>query len=146
MIKKNSTFAFFVGFLLFAAPAWAQVSITSPAANAAVSGTVSITCADSAPNSKTGLYIDQVWVSGSPYSWNTTTAANGSHYLLCNGYTKSTLNGSANETVTVHNGSGTPQPSSSPSPKPTSSPTPVGGACASTVDVYCTGTTDGPAL
>jgi hypothetical protein len=131
---------------LFANAASAQVSITSPASNATVAGTVSFTCTDSIAGSTTGLYIDNQWVSGSPYSWNTTTAPNGSHYLLCNGYTKSTLNGSANETVTVHNGSGTPQPSSSPSPKPTSSPTPVGSACASTVDVYCTGTTDGPAL
>jgi len=144
MIKKNSTFAFFVGFLLFAAPAWAQVSITSPAANATVSGTVSITCADSAPNSKTGLYIDQVYVSGSPYSWNTTTAANGSHYLLCNGYVNGSANGTAAENVTVNNSGHTPVPTATPTGSPTSAPTP--GACASTVDVFCTGSADSHAL
>src|ERR1700733_11472676 len=93
---------------LFANAASAQVSITSPASNDTVASTWSFTCPDSIAVSTTGLYIDNQWVSGSPYSWNTTTAANGSHYLLCNGYTKSTLNGSANETVTVHNGSGPP--------------------------------------
>jgi hypothetical protein len=97
MIKKNSILAFFVGFLLFAVPTWAQVSITNPAANAIVSGTVSFTCTDSAPNSKVGLYIDETYVSAGPYSWNTTAMANGSHYLVCNGYVNGSGNGSVGE-------------------------------------------------
>jgi len=38
IIRKDSYFGLIVGFLLFAAPASAQVSITNPAANAIVSG------------------------------------------------------------------------------------------------------------
>jgi hypothetical protein len=188
MIKKSSLIGFFVGSLLFAVPAWAQVSITSPAANATVSGTVSLICTDSAANSKVGLYIDQAYVSGSPYSWNTTAVANGSHYLLCNGYVNSSPNGSAAENVMVSNPARTPVPTPAPNllstpaptlvptpaptlastpvptPAPTHAPTavpttaptsaptskptsaPTASACASTVDVFCTGSADGPAL
>jgi len=139
---RNVCILLFTSLFLFTGPVWAQVSITSPASNATISGTVSFACTDSIAGSTIGLYIDNQWVSGSPYSWNTTTAANGSHYLLCNGYTKSSLNGSTSETVTVSNGSSTPQPT--PSPKPTS--TPVAGGCAPSVDVYCTGKADSSAL
>jgi hypothetical protein len=148
MMKNTNFFGFFVGFLLFAVPAWAQVSITNPAANATVSGTVTFTCTDSAPNSKVGLYIDQTYISGSPYSWNTTTATNGSHYLVCNGYVNSIANGSAGQNVTVSNSTHTPVPTAAPTSAPTSKPSsaPTPGACASTVDVFCTGSADSPAL
>jgi len=119
-----------------------------------------------------GLYIDEAFVSGGPYSWNTTTAANGSHYLVCNGYVNGTSSGSVGENVTVNNSAQTPAPTSSPTPAPTRTPTPVPtsapttaptaastikptasptsvptpSTCASTVDVFCTGRADGPAL
>ena len=152
--SKGGLLGFIVSVLLFAMPAWSQVSITSPAANATVSGTVSFACTDSAPNSKVSLYIDDIYVTTSTYSWDSTTMANGSHYLLCNGYVNSKLNGSASENVMVSNGAPTPVPTTAPTPVPTTASTgtpmptsvPTPSACASTVDVFCTGTADGPAL
>ena len=94
----------FISFLTFATPVLAQVTITSPAANATVSGTVIFNCTDSAANSKVGVYIDSKYVSTAPYSWNTTAVTNGSHYLICDGYVGNALNGSVTENVTVRNG------------------------------------------
>jgi len=85
----------------------ATVSITNPAADSAVSATVPFSCTDTAPDAVVNLYIDDVYVAGgnSPFtfSWDTTAASNGSHYLVCNGYVNGGTNGSAAENVTVSN-------------------------------------------
>jgi len=153
-IKQGSFLGVIAGFLLLAASAWSQVSITNPAANATVSGMVSFVCTDSVPNSSVRLYIDDVYVSGSPYLWKSTTTTNGSHYLLCNGYVNGSFTGSASENVMVTNVAPTPVPTIAPTPVPTTAPTntpiPIGvptpSACTSTVDVFCTGSADGAAL
>jgi len=111
-------------FCSVALPAQSQVSITSPAPNSRVSGTVSFTCTN--PGGTTGLYIDNAWVANSSFSWNTVLTSNGSHYLICNGYVGGQGIGGTNETVTVANGaSPTPilAPTSAPTNAPTSAPT-----------------------
>jgi hypothetical protein len=134
----------FISFLTFATPVLAQVTITSPAANATVSGTVIFNCTDSAANSKVGVYIDSKYVSTAPYSWNTTAVTNGSHYLICDGYVGNALNGSVTENVTVRNPASAPTPTTSGTSEPTATPTnsAASGACASTIDVFCTGHSD----
>jgi hypothetical protein len=62
---------------------------------------VTFTCTN--PGGTTNLYIDNVFVGNSSYSWNTTKFTNGSHYLLCNGYRNGALVGNATEHVTVRN-------------------------------------------
>jgi hypothetical protein len=66
-----------------------------------VSGQVTFTCAN--PGGTANLYVDDVFVGNSSYSWKTTTFANRSHYLLCNGYRNGSFVGSAGENVTVSN-------------------------------------------
>ena len=107
-----------------ATPTPTPVSITSPAAGSVVSGVVTFTCTN--PGGTARLYIDDVFVASSTYSWNTTNFTNGSHYLLCNGYQNTVLVGSTAEYVTVKNGASTPTPKApTPTPTPTSTPTPV---------------------
>ncbi len=146
-MKNASLLGLMVGCLMFATSVWAQVSITSPAANSTVSGTVTFSCTDSAANSKEGLYIDDVYVSPGPYSWNTTTAANGSHYLVCDGYVGSTLNGAVAVYATVSNPAHTPvasptavpttaptvAPTTDPTTAPTTDPSPIASASATAV-------------
>jgi hypothetical protein len=83
------------------------LSITSPPALGTVSGTLPFSCTDSASGSTVNVYIDNVYTAGgrSPfsYSWHTTAASNGSHYLVCNGYVNSKNNGGVSESVTVSN-------------------------------------------
>jgi len=83
------------------------LSITSPPALSSVSATVPFSCTDSAAGATVNLYIDNVYTAGgrSPfsYSWHTTAASNGPHYLVCNGYVKSKTNGGTSESVTVRN-------------------------------------------
>ena len=73
------------------------------------------TCSN--PGGTTNLYIDGTFVGHSPFSWNTTGYANGSHYLVCNGYRNSVLVGSDVENVTVSNGAPTATPHP-PTPTP----------------------------
>src|SRR5271163_88221 len=106
-----------------ATPTPMPVSIASPAAGSTVSGVVTFTC--TVPGGSANLYIDDVFVANNSYSWTTTKFANGSHYLLCNGYRSGSLIGTAQEHVTVSNGAATPKP---PTPIPTPvapTPTPV---------------------
>jgi len=84
-----------------AAPTPAPVTITSPAAGSTVKGVVTFSCSN--PGGSTNLYVDDVFLAHSSYSWDTTQVANGSHHLLCNGYRNGTLNGSKSEKVTVSN-------------------------------------------
>jgi hypothetical protein len=84
-----------------ATPTLGPATITSPAPGSIVSGIVSFTCAN--PAGSANLYIDDVFVGRRSYSWNTTTFANGSHYLLCNGYRNGSFVGGAVENVTVSN-------------------------------------------
>ena len=86
-------------------------SITSPANNATVSGTVNVTASasDNVGVVKVEFYIDSVLKSTSttsPYtfSWNTTTVANGSHTIFSKAYDAANNVGtSATVTVTVSN-------------------------------------------
>src|ERR1700722_5892330 len=82
-------------------PTPGSVTIASPAAGSTVSATVSFAC--TTPGGTSNLYIDDIFVGYSPYSWNTTKFSNGSHYLLCNGYRNKVMVGSATEYVTVDN-------------------------------------------
>jgi hypothetical protein len=82
-------------------PTPGPVKITSPTSGSTVSGVVTFTCSN--PGGTANLYIDDVFVANSSYSWNTTKFSNGSHYLLCNGYRNGSLVGSASENVTVRN-------------------------------------------
>jgi beta-glucanase (GH16 family) len=98
----------------------APVRITSPAAGSTVSGQVPFTCAN--PGGSANLYIDDIFVGYNSYSWNTTTFAKGSHYLLCNGYRNGSFVGSAAQNVTV----GSPPTPVAPSPTPVPpAPTPT---------------------
>jgi hypothetical protein len=141
------------------------VIITTPLSGSTVSGVISFNCTNL--GGTVGLYIDDNFVGYNPYSWNTTTAANGNHYLLCNGYLNSSLIGSASVNVTVSNGVSTPTPGPTPTPiataatsaaaasiatfsptpsaTPTPNPTPTP-SCVnsgqSTIDVVCTGVAD----
>jgi hypothetical protein len=86
-------------------------SITAPAAGATVSGTASVTASatDNVGVTKVEFYVDGVLAStdtASPYafSWNTTTALNGSHSLSSKAYDAAgNVGSSANVTVTVSN-------------------------------------------
>ena len=57
----------------------------------------------SSPGGTTNLYIDNVFVGRSSYSWNTTKSTNGAHSLVCNGYQNGSFVGSAAEHVKVSN-------------------------------------------
>jgi hypothetical protein len=83
-------------------PTPGPVTITSPAAGGTVSGVVIFSCSVP-PGDTANLYIDDVLVGYSSYSWNTTTYKNASHYLLCNGYRSGSLVRSAAENVKVSN-------------------------------------------
>jgi hypothetical protein len=86
-------------------------SITAPANGATVSGTVSVTASasDNVGVTKVEFYLDGALKStstASPYSWswNTTTAANGSHSLVSKAYDAAgNVGTSATVTVTVSN-------------------------------------------
>jgi pseudomonalisin len=92
-------------------------SITAPTAGATVSGTttVSASASDNIGVSKVEFYLDgalQSTDTTSPYSWswNTATAANGSHSLFSKAYDAAgNIGTSSTVTVTVSNSSGTQQ-------------------------------------
>ncbi|MEA5115933.1 MAG: Ig-like domain-containing protein [Geobacteraceae bacterium] len=87
------------------------VTMTSPAANATVSGTVTIgaSASDAVGVSRVEFYRDGTLLSASnvapySYSWNTTTVANGSHTLSVRAYDLSgNVGQSSQRTVTVRN-------------------------------------------
>lgn len=87
------------------------VTMTSPAANATVSGTVTIgaSASDAVGVSRVEFYRDGTLLSASnvapySYSWNTTTVANGSHTLSVRAYDLSgNVGQSSQRTVTVSN-------------------------------------------
>lgn len=87
-----------------------SVSITSPANNATVSGTIQVqgSATDNVGVTKIQFYIDGQLVSSaasSPFSfsWNTTSAANASHTLAVHAYDAAGNVGSASLNVTVSN-------------------------------------------
>jgi Bacterial Ig domain len=92
-------------------------SITSPAAGATVSGTVTITAtaSDNVGVTKVEIYVDgalRTTVTTAPYSWswNTTTFANSSHTITAKAYDAAGNVGSAPTiTVTVNNSTTTTQ-------------------------------------
>ncbi|MBV8202611.1 MAG: hypothetical protein JOZ15_18505 [Acidobacteria bacterium] len=85
-------------------------SITAPANNATVSGTITVTASASDPDlNKVEIYIDSVLkasFTASPYnySWNTTTVANGTHTIFSKAYdVAGNVGTSTTVTVTVFN-------------------------------------------
>lgn len=112
-------------------PAAPTVQITSPVANATVSGVASIaaTAVDAVSVSQVQFQLDGAALgapdTAAPYAatWDTTKTANGVHTLTAvatNASSLSTTSGSV--AVTVTNSAVTPTPS--PTPKPTPSPAP----------------------
>ncbi len=88
-------------------------SITAPANNATVSGTINVTAtaSDNVGVTKMEIYIDGALKTSNTnatsltYSWNTTTAANGAHTIVSKAYDAANNVGtSATVTVTVSNG------------------------------------------
>ena len=113
-----------------ATPASGQVTITSPANGAKVSGTVSITAQYSSPVSWLNFYIDGTWVASSPpatLSWSSTSVANGSHSVTVNGYNDSNaLVATASISLNVQNGvAPTATPTRTPTVTATFTPTPA---------------------
>ena len=93
------------------------VTFSAPAAGATVSGTTTVTLAGGGGSGSGYTYTLQagtVPVSGTgpSFSWNTTTAANGSVTLTATVRDSAGRTGSATRTVTVSNGSTTPPPTS----------------------------------
>ncbi len=90
-----------------ATPTPGPVQITTPANNASVTGTVTITVQKTTAVSWVNVYIDGIYNASTPpltFNWNTTTVANGAHAILIRGYNSSgTLLGTATATVTVKN-------------------------------------------
>jgi hypothetical protein len=88
-----------------------SVSITSPTSGAIVSGTltVSATASDNVGVARVEFYLDNILQStdtSSPYSWswNTTSASNGSHTLAAKAYDAAGNTTAASVTVSVSNG------------------------------------------
>jgi hypothetical protein len=113
-----------------ATPASGQVTITSPANGATVSGTVSVAAQYAAPVSWLNFYIDGTWVASSPpatLSWNSASVANGSHSVTVNGYNNSNaLVATASISVSVQNGvTPTATPTRTPTVTVTRTPTPA---------------------
>src|SRR5579862_3251976 len=81
------------------------VSITAPANNATVSGSVSIAIAPASGVAWSNVYVDGVYLGSTPpttFTWNSTGVANGSHTISTNAYASGgTLAGSASITVNV---------------------------------------------
>ncbi|MFZ0680841.1 Ig-like domain-containing protein [Candidatus Binatus sp.] len=102
-----------------------QVTISSPANGATVSGTVSIAVQYAAPVSWLNFYVDGNWVASSPpytLAWSSSSVANGLHSISVNGYnTSDALVATTSISLNVKNGS---SPTPAPSPTPTVAPTP----------------------
>jgi hypothetical protein len=94
-------------------PALPAVSITSPLPGATVSGTIAVTAnaTDSTTVAKVEFYLDnslQTTNTSSPYvwTWNTTSAVNGSHTITAKSYDPAGNTASASVTITVSNAGG----------------------------------------
>jgi hypothetical protein len=115
-MNKAGRFLFaLVMVLLSARAASAQVSIITPTAGSAVSGTVSFKFQLSSSVYWTQLWVDTKAV-GSGYNligWNSTSVANGTHLITVKAYAKgaTTALGQAQLNLVVQNSSGEPPPS-----------------------------------
>jgi hypothetical protein len=154
-------------FVLLPKVAEATVTMTSPTDGSSVSGVVAVNCTDTNAGSSFGFYVDgsfQTTTSGA-WSWDTSSASPGSHYVLCNAYHAGTYSGSASASVTVRSLTSTPSPAPTPTPTPiatqqptptvvstpipTQIPTPISTPLPTTsfdTKVNCTGTHDSDAL
>ncbi|HUX86496.1 MAG TPA: Ig-like domain-containing protein [Chloroflexota bacterium] len=87
---------------------WAGISFSSPANGATVAGTVTVVLNPAAGTSWSNWYLDGVYEGSTPpasFSWNTTSAPNGTHNLTATAFNSSGgMLGSAASTVTVANG------------------------------------------
>jgi hypothetical protein len=110
-------------------PTPSVVTITSPASNQTVSGTVSI---DATVGSSVGwinVYIDGNYMSSSPpyaFSWDSTTVSDGNHTISATAYSSTdTMMGTASIIVNVQNSTTASSPTSTPTPTPTPTPDPA---------------------
>jgi Big-like domain-containing protein len=106
-----------------------QVSITSPATGATVSGSVPIVATASTTVVWVDFYVDSNYVASSPpytEAWNSDSTANGEHIVSVKGFSSSgTLLATAAVNVTVKNLSASPTPTPTPAPTPSPAPTPA---------------------
>ncbi len=106
-----------------------QVSITSPATGATLSGSVSIVANASTRVSWIDFYVDSKWIASSPpYTddWNSLTTANGQHIVSVKGFSnKGALLATVAVNVTINNVSASSTPTPTPAPTPTPTPTPA---------------------
>src|SRR5207244_13465069 len=86
------------------------VTSTTPASNASVSRTVSITAQINKSVAWINVYADGIYLASSPplaFTWDSTTVVNGPHTISANAYNGSGTNiGSASINVTVANDTG----------------------------------------
>lgn len=114
-----------------AAASSTSVQLTTPANNAVVRGTISISCSASSNVRWINLDVDSNYYASAPdyapsytTTWNSAGVRDGSHTIQCNGYASNgTLRGNSTANITVSNGATTPTPT--PTPAPTSTPTPT---------------------
>jgi len=87
------------------------VTLTAPANNANVSGSVAITATAAAGVSWVNIYVDGTYLSSSPpynFTWNASGASNGAHTITVRGYNTSNQEiGSDSVNVTVGSGTAT---------------------------------------
>jgi hypothetical protein len=114
------------------AAASSYVTITAPAAQATVRGTITIATSESADVSWANVFVDQVWVASNspasmpPYSvtWNSTSVADGNHTISVTGYNSSNAAVAiAAISIIVQNHSPTPTPTPPPAYVKITSPT-----------------------
>lgn len=119
------------------------VQLSSPANNAVVSGTVTISCSVSSNVEWINIDVDgatyagpSAWASSYTTTWNSASVANGSHTIQCNGYgSDNSWLGDPIAQVTVANGTASAAPVSTPASTPSGcstipgTSTPVGAAC-----------------
>ncbi len=107
----------------------AAVTISAPAAGATVSGTASISALVDSQVSWINVFIDSTYLASSPpytFSWNSTTATNGSHIVMAQAKNSSgTVIGTDSISVNVQNGASTPTPVPTSTPRPVATPTPA---------------------
>ncbi|MDP2905507.1 MAG: SpvB/TcaC N-terminal domain-containing protein [Candidatus Omnitrophota bacterium] len=108
-----------------------QVSISSPANNSTVSGTVNIqaTATDNLGVTKVEFYVDNVLKATDTslpyaYSWDSSTATNASHALKAKAYDAKNNSKAAEISVTVKNTATPPPTPPTPPPTPPTPPTP----------------------
>ncbi|MBV8774573.1 MAG: hypothetical protein JO166_19890 [Deltaproteobacteria bacterium] len=116
-----------------AAASSTSVQLTSPANNAVITGTISLSCSASSNVRWINLDVDSNYYASAPdyapsytTTWNSASVPNGNHTIQCNGYASNgALLGNPTANITVSNGASTPTPTPGPTLTPTRRPTPT---------------------